>query len=85
MNLPTTPTPLAKICTGNSSFDWECCSSSRPCNVGGGDCNSDDDCAGESTCGNDNCKSYFGYDWPSSSDCCTGKQFNSVRYETNAS
>ena len=60
-------------CTAQAPLDFSCCSPSSPCNHGGGDCDVDDDCAGEFSCGNANCHSEFGYDWHSSVDCCTGK------------
>jgi len=44
----------------------ECCSEERPCGVGEGDCDNDNECEGELTCGRNNCA-----DFPSSrADCC---------------
>ena len=50
--------------------DWNCCTSSNPCAVGEGDCDTDSDCDANLVCGTDNCKS-FDSAWSSSSfDCC---------------
>ena len=38
--------------------------------MGEGDCDSDDECAGDLVCGLDNCI-YFDSAWPNSFDCCT--------------
>ena len=56
--------------------DLSCCSDDSQCGLGEGDCDSDSHCAGDLTCGNDNCPS------PAASymDCCEGKlvlKFNS--------
>ena len=50
-----------------------CCTSSRQCGEGEGDCDSDVDCAGNLKCGqgnglDDNCNTSLGF--PSSYDCC---------------
>ena len=65
--------PLA--CNGVPRTDWNCCTSSNQCNVGGGDCDSDSECAGSLTCGSNNCRrdhSSSGSNWSGSADCCTG-------------
>ena len=68
----TTPSPNA--CDGVSSFDWACCSNSSPCNVGGGDCDNDSECAGNLSCGTDNCINDFpSGSWHSTADCCVGE------------
>ena len=46
--------------------DWTCCSSSNPCYHGEGDCDSDDECAGNLICGTNNCGT-----GDSDMDCCT--------------
>ena len=75
---PTTTTPgptVAPNCDGIPSTDWSCCSSSSPCNVGGGDCDFDSHCASGLTCGNNNCLNDFsssGSGWSSAADCCEG-------------
>ena len=44
----------------------ECCSEENPCGVGEGDCDHDNECEGELTCGKNNCA-----DFPSpKADCC---------------
>ena len=52
--------------------DGSCCTSDSPCGVGEGDCDSDSDCAGDLTCGNDNCDPTYGAE--SWLDCCVGRQ-----------
>ena len=52
--------------------DGSCCSSDSPCGIGEGDCDSDSDCAGALTCGNDNCDPTYGAE--SWLDCCVGRQ-----------
>jgi len=42
---------LAAGCHGGDS----CCTDSNPCEVGQGDCDTDDQCAGDLLCGKDNC------------------------------
>ena len=74
---PTTPPPPPP-CSGIPYTDWACCSSANPCDIGGGDCDRDADCAGDLTCGNNNCKADFsstGSNWSPQADCCDGKQF----------
>ena len=46
--------------------DWGCCTSSNPCGLGEGDCDNDDQCAGDLVCGTDNCAAGAWY-----MDCCT--------------
>ena len=72
---PTTPPPPPP-CSGIPYTDWNCCSSTNPCDIGGGDCDRDSDCLGDLTCGNDNCKIDFsssGSNWHQSADCCEGE------------
>ena len=54
-----------KRCTGE---DNGCCTEDEPCDVGEGDCDSDDECMDGLTCGNDNCP------WGDGDDCCMGKK-----------
>ena len=71
---PTTAPPTGQ-CNGVPSTDWSCCSSGSPCNVGGGDCDNDSECAGTLVCGPDNCKTDFpssGSNWDTIADCCIG-------------
>jgi len=37
------------------AYDNECCSAEEPCGLGEGDCDSDDECAGDMVCGTNNC------------------------------
>ena len=43
----------AKNCNGK---DDGCCTKDKPCREGWGDCDSDDQCAGDLKCGRDNCR-----------------------------
>ena len=47
----------------------ECCTRESPCKVGGGDCDKDEDCAGDLVCGKNNCQD-FNWLARSSYDCC---------------
>ena len=55
-----------------TDWNYDCCTSLRPCGIGKGDCDSDDDCVGNLSCGIDNCPSSFSSD----ADCCMGRFFN---------
>lgn len=71
---PTTARPTGQ-CNGVPSTDWSCCSSTSPCNVGGGDCDTDSHCTAGLTCGTNNCRRDFsstGSNWGSAADCCIG-------------
>jgi len=57
-----------KVCTGERGTG-ECCTKDSPCKVGGGDCDKDEDCAGDLVCGKDNCRD-FNWFARSSYDCC---------------
>merc|ERR1712012_765889 len=35
------------------NMDWSCCTTSMPCDIGGGDCDYDSDCMAGLTCGHD--------------------------------
>lgn len=48
-------------CTGE---DDGCCTAETPCNKGEGDCDSDNECAGDLKCGDSNCR------WGDKDDCC---------------
>ena len=56
--------------------DYDCCSSHKPCGIGGGDCDIDADCSGSLVCGVDNCQGFDSAWSYSTFDCCmSGKQF----------
>merc|ERR1712130_438598 len=65
----TTTTTTLGSCLGVSA-DSSCCTSSSPCELGQGDCDSDNDCAGLLVCGIDNCAQFYHLAVPSY-DCCT--------------
>lgn len=72
---PQTPTNDT-VCNGVPSTDWSCCTTSSPCDVGGGDCDTDSECVAGLQCGNNNCKrdySSAGSSWSDSADCCASK------------
>ena len=54
-----------------------CCRPETPCGEGGGDCDHDDDCAGNLVCGFDNCVDYDA-SWPMTYDCCMPGKFKRV-------
>ena len=70
---------LGPRCNGYPTTDWNCCNPISQCGKGEGDCDSDDDCAGDLICGSsrdssNNCKNEFIYSrsfWADSADCCT--------------
>ena len=45
----------ASVKCNPAKIDWHCCTPSSPCGQGKGDCDNDDDCAGDLVCGKDNC------------------------------
>ena len=49
-----------------SGATWDCCSALHPCELGGGDCDNDGECAGNLVCGSNNCGGIF----ESTADCC---------------
>merc|ERR1712002_521775 len=61
------PTTTDK-CNGDGNA-WTCCTSSRKCNVGQGDCDRDSDCQSGLVCGKDNCRDFHrnAKRW---ADCC---------------
>ena len=72
-------------CNGYPETDWYCCSKDNPCNIGEGDCDTDDDCMSHLICGNtgdgsNNCKIQFPYSgssWIKTADCCIEPGLNS--------
>ena len=62
-------------CHGNPVTVSACCSIANQCQLGGGDCDNDSDCAGNLICGVNNCRRDFetnGTKWNWYDDCCTG-------------
>ena len=71
-------TTLTAACDGNSNTNWGCCSISRPCDIGGGDCDNNSDCKGDLVCGKDNCKDDYSSassNWDSAADCCIVRKY----------
>lgn len=58
--------PWASDVKAQNSMFKECCSKDKPCGVGQGDCDHDDECVGDLKCGNNNC---VGFPSPKA-DCC---------------
>lgn len=50
---------------------WGCCSPSKPCPEGEGDCDNDSECSGNLVCGSNNCKKWNSKAH-SAMDCCSG-------------
>ena len=64
-------------CLAISSEENDCCTRSKPCVVGEGDCDNDNECHGNLKCGegkkggrDNNCKKLFNSTWHSEADCC---------------
>jgi len=49
--------------------DWHFCSEASPCTEGGGDCDSDAECAGDLICGSNSCANFNLFAYPGT-DCC---------------
>ena len=65
---------LTDGCTGGSKKEMrECCSVRALCELGQGDCDHDNECAGDLVCGINNCGSEFLW---SKADCCMKKPGN---------
>ena len=72
-----------KICYPNPnvpSATRNCCTPDKPCGLGGGDCDEDEDCKGDLICGlrqlnSNNCVNEpDGIEWPDNDDCCIAKR-----------
>merc|ERR1719309_1325846 len=59
-------TPQGQQCLGGDS----CCTADNPCGLGEGDCDRDDQCSGNLTCGIDNCDRNSMPSFDSTDDCC---------------
>ena len=70
----TTTTTMSSMTTilscDASNSDYGCCTSSNPCGLGEGDCDSDSECNGDLICGLDNCQSLDSGWAYSDIDCC---------------
>ena len=70
---PECPTESKAACNPATweKFSWACCTKKDPCYVDEGDCDNDDECAGDLVCGKNNCPDTFtvrrGKNRP---DCC---------------
>ena len=58
------------VCNG-TTLTSGCCTSSSPCQIGGGVCSNDDQCEGSLRCG-DKCQTFHD-NAPQDADCCTGE------------
>merc|ERR1719494_1812379 len=58
--------PQGQQCLGGDS----CCTAANPCGLGEGDCDRDDHCTGDLTCGIDNCDRKSMPSFDSTDDCC---------------
>ena len=56
-------------CDATNGDISSCCTDTKSCGLGQGDCDSDDECLGNLRCGTNNCESDFGFGGPRS-DCC---------------
>jgi len=73
---PAAVTP-ATDCLGGGPLTWSCCTPANPCGENQGDCDEDDDCAGDLVCGANMCNADFntlfdgaGFFPAGSADCC---------------
>ena len=64
------------------NWDYNCCTSANPCGLNQGDCDSDDECSGDLSCGLDNCIGFGVTD----ADCCMvdGIAANAANIASNA-
>ena len=64
---PAPETTIGAVATSNlacnpatwDKYSWDCCTAENPCYVGEGDCDKDEQCAGELVCGKRNCPDTF--------------------------
>ena len=66
---------LALRCSGEDSG---CCTPKKPCDVGNGNCDSDNDCIGNLKCGIDNCNYTKFPSFGKDDDCCYDPKGKSV-------
>ena len=67
---------IEKKCDASTN-EWNCCTPSKPCDEGEGDCNHDSECTGNLKCGINNCKSYDSAWSKVEFDCCMVEGKNS--------
>ena len=78
---PTTPAPTIQSQAQSNiacnpatweKFDWHCCTAENPCFAGEGDCDQNEDCAGELVCGKGNCpeETFTARHFGRKPDCC---------------
>jgi len=80
--IPTNFKISGKHCLDNKNTDFDCCTKEHPCGVGGGDCDTDSECAGDLICGekeeeSNNCQTDFPSSdtfWEATADCCIPKR-----------
>lgn len=58
-----------QACDKDSTNVWSCCTVDKPCGVGGGDCDTDDECQDGLKCSRNNCKRNYDFR-QSRADCC---------------
>merc|ERR1711988_103418 len=66
---PTYFRPIDRRCGGRNIDEGICCSQETPCELGEGDCETDQDCSADLVCGNNNCKQFAAY-FHEKDDCC---------------
>lgn len=64
--IPPKETPGLLRCTGQ---EGGCCTKEKPCDVGEGDCDTNEQCRGQLVCGSNNCPK-DGFNWNYGDDCC---------------
>jgi len=72
--LPSTTTACGGSAYQRNCHDetggWSCCTSSKQCGIGEGDCDNDSGCFGNLKCGYNNCNAINNNLWDSEADCC---------------
>merc|ERR1712142_601095 len=62
-------------CRGRNFDQEKCCTDDKPCDVGEGDCEDNDECKDDLVCGNNNCKQFGDY-YHEKDDCCVVNKTN---------
>ena len=73
-----------KFCIGceKGKTDWNCCSLSNQCGIGGGDCDVDEECKAGLICGRNNCLE-FNSQASRTADCCMKKGSSCYKGKTD--